>query len=114
MHLGQRLSGWVAANRQTILNSDPMLDFGEAARTFSPRLRNCLSTPLVSNEQLVGALSVYSNRTEGFSDDHRRIIEVVARQVSHALKSAVELDRATRRDPVAASGRSLTGLSTPS
>jgi putative nucleotidyltransferase with HDIG domain len=103
IHLGQRLSGWVAANRQTILNSDPMLDFGDAARTFTPRLRNCLSTPLVSNEQLVGALSLYSNRSEGFSDDHRRIIEIVARQVSHALKSAVELDRATRRDPVAAS-----------
>ena len=29
--MGQRLSGWVAANRQTILNSDPMLDLGEIA-----------------------------------------------------------------------------------
>jgi GAF domain-containing protein len=108
--LGQRLSGWVAANRATIINSDPMLDFGEAARTCSPRLRNCLSTPLVSNDQLVGVLSLYSILSEGFSDDHRRIIEVVARQVSRALKSAAELDRNTRRDPLAASSRSLTGL----
>jgi putative nucleotidyltransferase with HDIG domain len=112
--LGQRLSGWVAANRQTIINSDPMLDFGEAARTRSPRLRNCLSTPLVSNDQLVGVLSLYSILSEGFSDDHRRIIEVVARQVSHALKSAAELDRTTRRDVLVASGRSLTGLSNAS
>ena len=112
--LGQRLSGWVAANRQTIINSDPMLDFGEAARTFNPRLRNCLSTPLVSNEQLVAVLSLYSNMSEGFSDDHRRIMEVVARQVSHALKSAADLDRTTRRDPLPASGRSLTGLSNAS
>jgi len=109
--LGQRLSGWVAANRQTIINSDPMLDFGEAARTRSQRLRNCLSAPLVSNDQLVGVLSLYSVRSEGFSDDHRRIIEVVARQVSHALKSAADLDRTPRRDPLPASGRSLTGLS---
>ena len=27
--LGQRLSGWVAANRQTIVNSDPALDIGD-------------------------------------------------------------------------------------
>jgi putative nucleotidyltransferase with HDIG domain len=112
--LGQRLSGWVAANRQTIINSDPMLDFGEAARTGGQRLRNCLSTPLVSNDQLVGVLSLYSVRSEGFSDDHRRIIEVVARQVSHALKSAADLDRPPRRDPLAASGRSMTGLSSAS
>ena len=31
--LGQRLSGWVAANRQTISNSDPMLDLGDVARS---------------------------------------------------------------------------------
>jgi putative nucleotidyltransferase with HDIG domain len=109
--LGQRLSGWVAANRQTIINSDPMLDLGEAARTFSPRLRNCLSTPLVSNDQLVGVLSLHSSRSEGFSGDHRRIIEAAARQVAHAVKAAAEIDRATRRDPLAASRRSLTGLS---
>ena len=40
---GQRLTGWVAANRQTILNSDPILDVGDAARHFKPRLRSCLS-----------------------------------------------------------------------
>ena len=32
--LGQRLSGWVAANRQSIRNSDPVLDLGEAARAI--------------------------------------------------------------------------------
>ncbi len=45
--LGQRLSGWVAANRKTILNSDPVLDLGEVARTSRPRLRSCRNTPLV-------------------------------------------------------------------
>ena len=31
---GQRLTGWVAANKQSILNSDPVLDLGESARQF--------------------------------------------------------------------------------
>jgi putative nucleotidyltransferase with HDIG domain len=37
---GQRLTGWVAANRQSILNSDPVLDLGEAVRQLRPPLRS--------------------------------------------------------------------------
>jgi putative nucleotidyltransferase with HDIG domain len=85
---GQRLTGWVAANKQTIVNSDPVLDLGEAARHLKPRLKSCLSTPLISASQLIGVLSVYSTIAEGFSDDHRRLLEVVARQVSETIKHA--------------------------
>lgn len=89
--LGQRLSGWVAANRQAILNSDPTLDLGDLARAFSPRLRSCLSCPvLLGEEQLVGVLTLYSCQSEGFTEDHRRIVEAVARQSAQAFKSAIE------------------------
>src|SRR2546425_6305939 len=83
--LGQRLSGWVAANRQTISNSDPILDLGDAARAHSLRLRSCISTPLLSEDELVGVLSLYAPEANAFNDDHRRIIEVVARQIVHTL-----------------------------
>src|SRR4051812_16864859 len=101
--LGQRLSGWVAANRQTILNSDATLDFGDAASSTSPPLRSCLSTPLVFNEELIGVLSLYSTQVNGFNDDHRRAIEALARQVAHIVKHATEFDSTSRRD-------ALTGL----
>jgi putative nucleotidyltransferase with HDIG domain len=90
---GQRLTGWVAANKQTILNSDPVLDFGEAARHFKPPLKSCLSTPLVTESQLVGVLTVYSTVTDAFSEDHKRLIEVVARQVSQIVKHACDFDQ---------------------
>jgi putative nucleotidyltransferase with HDIG domain len=83
--IGQRLSGWVAANRQSIRNSDPMLDLGDAARATSPRLRSTLSTALVSADRLVGVVSLYSSKTEAFSDEHQRILEVIASQISIAL-----------------------------
>ncbi|HET7219984.1 MAG TPA: HD domain-containing phosphohydrolase, partial [Vicinamibacterales bacterium] len=85
---GQRLTGWVAANKQSILNSDPVLDLGETARQCKPRLRSCLSTPLLSNKQLVGVLTVYSPTLGAFSEDHRRLLEVVARQVSETIRHA--------------------------
>jgi diguanylate cyclase (GGDEF)-like protein len=96
--LGQRLSGWVGANRQTIMNSDPVLDLGDMARTMSPRLRNCLSSPLLSNDALVGVLTLYSAGPETFNEDHRRIIEAVARQTAHPLKRAVDSDVSVGRD----------------
>lgn len=98
--LGQRLSGWVAANRQTIVNSDPTLDLGEVARFVTPRLRSCLSTPLLSDEALVGVLTLYSTTADGFTEDHRRIVEVVVRQIGQTFKSAAEFDNSTKRDSV--------------
>jgi putative nucleotidyltransferase with HDIG domain len=83
--LGQRLSGWVAANRQTILNSDAVLDLGDAARTTPLWLRTCISTPIVANDALVGTLSLYSTELNAFNDNHRRVIEVVASQLAHTL-----------------------------
>jgi diguanylate cyclase (GGDEF)-like protein/putative nucleotidyltransferase with HDIG domain len=91
--MGQRLSGWVAANRQTIVNSDAMLDLGEVARALRPPLRSCLSTPLMVSRDLVGVLTVYSTHREAFTEDHRRIVEVVARQVAQTVRYAVGFSR---------------------
>lgn len=92
VQLGQRLSGWVAANRQTIVNSDAALDLGDIASAVTPRLLTCLSTPMVSDGQLVGVLTVYSSDAEGFSDDHRRIIEAFARQIAESSGNAEALE----------------------
>ena len=101
--LGQRLSGWVAANRRTISNSDPTLDLGDAARSHALNLRSCLSTTLLSADALVGVLTLYSSELNGFNEDHGRVIEAVARQIAHTFKSATAFERSARRDP-------LTGL----
>jgi GGDEF domain-containing protein len=98
--VGQRLSGWVAANRQTILNSDPALDFSDKTSSFRNTLRSCLSTPLVTEGRLVGVLSLYSTNINGFSEEHRRIVEVLSHQIAVTLKRASEFDNALRTDPV--------------
>lgn len=90
--LGQRLSGWVAANRRTIRNSDPVLDLGEAFRVISPRLRSSLSTAVVADQSLTGVLSVYSARSAAFTDEHERIIETVARQIGPVVAERLPAD----------------------
>jgi diguanylate cyclase (GGDEF)-like protein len=76
------------------------LDLGDAARAHALALRSCLSTPLLSNDQLVGVLSLYSPDQNGFNDDHRRIAEAVARQIANTFERAIEFDASSRRDEV--------------
>ena len=90
IEMGQRLSGWVAAHRQTIINSDPVLDLGEVARALRPPLRSCLSTPLLADGNLVGVLTVYSTHRDAFSEEHRRRVEVIARLVSETVQKTVD------------------------
>jgi putative nucleotidyltransferase with HDIG domain len=88
--VGQRLSGWVAANRKTIRNSDPILDLGEVSKSISPRPRSCLSTPIAVGPNLVGVLSLYSAEQDFFSEEHERLVEAVARQVAPAAARAID------------------------
>jgi len=58
---------------------------------------------MLAGDQLVGVLSVYSALVDGFNEDHRRVIEAVAKQIGHTFKRATDLDTFQRRD-------ALTGL----
>jgi putative nucleotidyltransferase with HDIG domain len=103
--VGQRLSGWVAANGKTICNSDSALDFWDAPRRQSPSLRSCLSSPVLCRGQMIGVITLHTIEVSGFTDDHRRIIELVAGTVSDALQRSLQFDTTSRRDD-------LTGLPT--
>ena len=78
MPLGDRLTGWVGANRETIYNSDPGLDLGDMAEARNPQLRSCFATPLVWNDTLYGVLSVYSPDQQGLSRRQTRTVMLLA------------------------------------
>jgi diguanylate cyclase (GGDEF)-like protein/putative nucleotidyltransferase with HDIG domain len=87
--LGQRSSGWVAANRQSIVNSDPVLDLGEIARFARPRLRSCIGSAVLADDRLVGVLALYSSTQAAFSEQHKRVLEIVTKQISRPLEQAL-------------------------
>ena len=92
MSIGHRVTGWVAANRQTIVNADAVLDLGDVARQYSPRLQSCLSTPLLFNEKLVGAITLYSAVPNAYSESNRHVLEFVALQIAAVMAQAVGFD----------------------
>jgi hypothetical protein len=73
MKLGDRLTGWVAANQQAIINSEAKLDLGPEAAFVG--LNYCLSLPRVSDGQLAGVLSLYAS--EPFRDEQTQTLQSV-------------------------------------
>lgn len=84
--IGDRLTGWVAANRQCIMNSDAALDLGPKAEGAA--LQSCMSVPLLMGESLVGVLSLYAPSANAFADDCGRLIQMVAPHIAAAIHAA--------------------------
>jgi putative nucleotidyltransferase with HDIG domain len=82
--LGEHLTGWVAANRESILNSDAALDLGPLAPGAVFALKVCLSAPLLTEAQsLAGVISIYS--TQQFTTEDRDTIRVLSPAIAGAL-----------------------------
>jgi putative nucleotidyltransferase with HDIG domain len=103
--LGARLSGWVAANRRTIVNSDPALDLFDLASTQQAPLRNCISTPVCFHDSLIGVMTLYSASPEGYTNGDREVVEALAGNAAPAFRAALQFDRTSEVDQ-------LTGLYT--
>jgi putative nucleotidyltransferase with HDIG domain len=76
---GHQLSGWVAANRQSILNSDPALDLGDAVDSLQTKVRYTLSMPVCWGKQLIGVLALYS--AAPFSPDDEQTCRMMVDEI---------------------------------
>jgi putative nucleotidyltransferase with HDIG domain len=83
MGVNQGLSGWVAAHRQTIVNSDAALDL--VALGLPPASRMCMSTPLLDHGTLVGVLTLYTELSVSITEDQLRIVQTIAPVVANIL-----------------------------
>lgn len=85
--LGERVTGWSAANRRTSVNSNASLDLAQIAGFFTPPLKSTISTPIAEGERLIGVLTGYSLREEAFNESHRYTFEQVASVLLTRLSS---------------------------
>ncbi len=99
IRIGDRLSGWAAANFSTMHNGDARLDLPKA----STDVRWASATPLVNGNTLAGVLTLYT--AEPLSADQCRMIDMIAPHLAGALASI-----AARPASEAERRRSRTGL----
>jgi putative nucleotidyltransferase with HDIG domain len=93
--VGERLTGWVAARRQPIVNSEATLDLGARVDAVTPPLSRCISLPLLVGDALVAVLTLYTAAPDGFTADHGRLLHIVAPDLARAIDVA---GRTARRE----------------
>jgi diguanylate cyclase (GGDEF)-like protein/putative nucleotidyltransferase with HDIG domain len=90
--LEQKLSGWVAANNQSLCNLPPFPDFvnwvGE-----SPSFQLSIIAPMNKGGVVLGAVSLYRKEKAKFTDDEFRRLELVASQTAIALSKCRSSER---------------------
>jgi putative nucleotidyltransferase with HDIG domain len=102
--LGERLSGWVAAHRTPIWNSDATLDLlADVAKRADVALGS--SVPLLDGEFLVGTLTLYCRAGNEIAVEQRILIQSIAPLLASALSSAIAHDEVSAIDATKKSDR---------
>jgi diguanylate cyclase (GGDEF)-like protein len=90
---GYGLAGWVARNRQPIVNGRPSADFEAGGSTVPTTLQSALVCPLVFNEQFIGTIAVYHLTIEVYTEDHRRLLDRISEQAAAVLSNSMVFER---------------------
>jgi putative nucleotidyltransferase with HDIG domain len=85
--LGAGIAGWSAANRRFVLNSDPAIDLGPTVLSLTPPLRSSLTIPLIHENTLVAVVSLYAATPDGFTNDHARLLMLLAPSLATSIAS---------------------------
>lgn len=90
--IGTGIAGATAVHWKPIVNGDPAFDLGKCAIDSARPLRSCLAVPLVGGESLIAILALYSATPGAFSDDHVRLMDLVAPKLAAALVDVAILE----------------------
>ncbi|CAN5467040.1 hypothetical protein BH20ACI1_BH20ACI1_04590 [soil metagenome] len=82
---GEGATGFVLKKRQPIHKVEPGLDFSFHQLELAEEYTTMASLPLISEEKLLGAVSLYSCEMENYEEEHMRLLETVSRIASDAI-----------------------------
>ena len=93
------LAGWVAVNRASIVNGEPILDLGFRAES-APALRSSIVVPLVHADALIAVLALYSKDLLAFTDEHLGVLELLTPNLAASMVDAAIADEDSLYPPV--------------
>ncbi|MCA1589377.1 MAG: diguanylate cyclase, partial [Acidobacteria bacterium] len=85
---GDGATGYVIKKGLPLQNADPSLDFANAESATS--FRSMASIPLMVDEKLLGAVSLYSREVDQYQDEHLRLLETVSRIAADAISKSLQ------------------------
>ncbi len=116
--MGEKVTGWAAAHRQTVSTWPPAVDPATLTRRLCPdleslgddpdlaRLTSALVAPLMVEETVVGAIALYDDAAHAYAEQDERLLAMVAGHVAGAARAGLLLEKTQEN----ALTDSLTGL----
>jgi len=92
IRMGERVTGWSAANQRPSVNSHASLDLANMAGFFEPPLLSVLCTPMVHDGVVAGVLTAYSNLQNAFADSHQYAFEQIGSALGDRLRAVSGVD----------------------
>jgi len=94
--VGERMSGWVAASGQAMMNADAALDLFDLQ---ADALRSALAVPVDGPDGHRAVVALYSTRADAFSSQHQRLVEAAVARVTDQSASPQVVDIHQSRRP---------------
>jgi diguanylate cyclase (GGDEF)-like protein/putative nucleotidyltransferase with HDIG domain len=88
--MGEGATGYALKMRKAVHNIEPGLDFDFSSFDLDEDYTAMASLPLIADEKLIGAVSLYSCDLENYEEEHMRLLETVSRIASDAIGVALQ------------------------
>lgn len=95
MRVGQGATGFALKERKIVQNVDPDMDFQYSQTELTQLYMTMASVPLVADDELVGAVTIYSQELEVYGEEHIRLLETISRIAADAIGKSLKHDEVT-------------------
>lgn len=88
--VGEGATGHVLKKSKPVQNVDPSTDFADTGAEIGGSYKAMASIPLMADEEMIGAISLYSMELGEYQDEHLRLLETVSRIAADAISKSLQ------------------------
>ena len=92
--VGQGATGFALKSGETVQNVDPDLDFSYSQIELTQQYTTMASVPLIADDELLGAVTIYARDLESYGEEHIRLLETITRIAADAIGKSLLHDEA--------------------
>lgn len=90
INVGQGATGFALKSLEGVRNAEPDLDFFYTQPELTQIYKTMASIPLIADNELIGAVTIYSSELDAYGEEHIRLLETLARIAADAIHKSIE------------------------
>ncbi len=94
VRIGQGATGFALKTREPVRNAEPDLDFSLSQTELIGEYITMIALPLISEEDMIGAVTIYSSELSEYGEEHCRLLETISHIASEAIGKALKHEEA--------------------